>query len=101
MLVMIAKLLTKDTETDRLGNEVETGRRKIAEAPCRITPWTPEEIQTYGRELTETRQKIAVMGNIEENPDYMQIGNSPALKVYGQTEYFGRWTCYQVERWRR
>lgn len=45
-------------ETDALGNPVLSSWDDVAETKARLTPWTDEQIELEGREVTKNEQRF-------------------------------------------
>ena len=83
---------------DRLGNKVNAEYEDTAEIKGRITPWTPEEVQLYGGEVIENRQKVSLPGRIRVT-EFIAINAGKPLKVH-KVEYTTRWTIIECDKWR-
>lgn len=55
-----------ETSKDRLGNSI-VEMRKVGDAKARLTQWTSEDINLYGRDLTKTARKLISKSEINQN----------------------------------
>lgn len=92
------KLIYKEPtgEKDKLGNEI---RRSVESQPfrARFGEWTKEEIELFGREVTDNSFKILSYQLSQEQAsraEYVVCG-SERLKVE-EVKYIGRWVLLVV-----
>lgn len=98
-----ATLLTYQTETDRLGNEVPTGSIKESlDVSLRYTPWTSEQILADLREITKTEQQFAVPRSYSEVSHFTHAKIDDVLYKITETQDLSpRWTVLRVKVYKR
>lgn len=84
---------------DRLGNdkiELENPGRKII---GRLTQWTSEDIQVYGRDLTESSRKLITPSKYITKDMVVEIQNE--LYEIKDIKKLERFTFLIIKRWRQ
>lgn len=76
MFWMRGTLQKRMTDTDALGNEIESDPVMIDHALCRLAPWTEDLIDIQQRTVTEDEQVAIIRCGYEvlEQSDSIQIG---------------------------
>lgn len=92
-------LETADTEKDALGNTVEDGTyTKKADTKARTTPWTMEEENLLGLDVTKNQQRMAVPLPYNTVREATHIKSRDIyLRIIEAHELAPRWTLITTE----
>ena len=98
-----ATLLTYETETDRLGNEIPTDIvHDSRDVQLRYTPWTDEQILADLREVTKTEQQFAVPLPYSEVKDFTNVRIDDVLYKITETQDLApRWSVLRVKVYKK
>ena len=86
-------LTQEEVDTDDLGNSIMENR-VIADIDGRFSPWSMEDIELLGREVTKINRKILIKSNHDavKNAKYICLASNSDI-VYTITELI------DLERW--
>lgn len=102
MIWQTMAVVRADTETDRLGNDVPTGTyTTLAECSGRFSPWSDQDTEINGREVTENEQRYLLPVAFEtiKTATHVRIGGV-YVEITKITDNAPRWTILQIRKWR-
>ncbi len=83
---------------DRLGNEKISFEKTGRLTKGRLTHWTSEDINIYGRELTKTTRKLITPIKYITNDMVIEINHE--IYEIKDIQYLDRFTFLIIRRWR-
>lgn len=98
----ITLLQSVQTDTDVLGNPIQSLQPISTDDRGRWTEWTAEEMQLVGREVTQAQRKILTDAPLEacKNAAAVRAGKED-YQIRTVKDLHGRWRLLYVERWRQ
>lgn len=82
--------------TDRLGNEIKKTELE-RNIKARLTRWTSEDVNIYGRDLTNSSRKLITPNKVSLSNKAIQIEDT-MYKVVKEEDY-GRFRVAVIEEW--
>lgn len=99
MYLRLYPVIKKQNGVDELRNKVYEDEISETFYPCRITNWTRDDIEIFGRDVTKNSRKMLCNGfdiNFAKKLEKVKIED----EIYKVTEVkdIGRWIFFIIER---